>query len=65
MQSLYKAIPDTQKDLDVCVEMSEENADKVLMVMEEFGFKSLQLKKEDFLNKNPVTQLGHEPVGMI
>jgi hypothetical protein len=54
--------PRYTKDMDVCVEMSEENADKVLMVMEKFGFKSLQLKKEDFLKKDFVTQLGHEPV---
>ena len=42
--------------------MNEENANKLLIAIEDFGFKSLQLKKEDFLNKDFVTQLGHEPV---
>ena len=42
--------------------MSEENANRVLFVIEDFGFKSLHLKKEDFLNKDFVTQLGHEPL---
>lgn len=54
--------PRYTKDMDVCIEMSEENANKVLMVIEEFGFESLKLSKDDFLNKDFVTQLGHEPV---
>jgi len=34
----------------------------MLNVIEEFGFASLGLKKEDFLNDNYVTQLGYPPL---
>ncbi len=54
--------PRGTKDLDICIEASAENADKMLKVLSEFGMASLKLTKEDFLEKGFFTQLGYEPV---
>ena len=54
--------PRSTKDLDICIKLSEENAVKMVEVIIDFGFGSLNLKKEDFLKRDFITQLGHEPV---
>jgi hypothetical protein len=54
--------PRYTKDLDVCIESSEENAEKMVRAINDFGLGSLKLTKEDFLKKNFVTQLGYEPL---
>ncbi len=54
--------PRSTKDLDVLIQLSEENAEKMKNVIDDFGFASLKLKKEDFLKPDFVTQLGHEPI---
>jgi hypothetical protein len=54
--------PRSTKDLDICIRVSNENAEKMVEVINEFGLASLQLIKEDFLKKDFITQLGHEPV---
>jgi len=54
--------PRTTKDFDICIKISEENAMKMVDVINDFGFASLKLKMEDFLKKDFITQLGHEPV---
>jgi predicted nucleotidyltransferase len=35
---------------------------KMVRVIKDFGFASLKLTKEDFLKRDFITQLGHEPV---
>lgn len=54
--------PRSTKDLDILIQMSEENAAKMKIVIDDFGFASLKLIKEDFLRPDFVTQLGHEPI---
>ncbi len=54
--------PRYTKDLDVCIELSDENANKAVAVLDEFGLKSLGLTKEDFLKKDFIIQLGNEPL---
>ncbi len=54
--------PRSTKDLDICIELSEQNAEKMVDVIADFGFASLELVKEDFLKANLIIQLGHEPV---
>jgi predicted nucleotidyltransferase len=54
--------PRYTKDIDIAVEVTEENATKTALVIQDFGFASLGLTKEDFLRKNFVTQLKHEPL---
>jgi hypothetical protein len=46
--------------LDVWIKNSEENNEKILKVLDEFGFGSIGLKKEDFL-EDTIIQLGYEP----
>jgi hypothetical protein len=53
--------PRSTKDLDILIELSDENAGKVKRVVDEFGFASMKLTKDDFLKKDFVTQLGFEP----
>jgi hypothetical protein len=57
--------PRSTKDFDVCIKISDENASKMVEVINEFGFASLKLKKEDFLKKDFITQLGHEPIRIV
>jgi hypothetical protein len=57
--------PRSTKDFDVCIKISEENASKMLQVIKDFGFASLKLAKGDFLKRDFITQLGHEPVRII
>ena len=54
--------PRFTKDIDVCIEMSELNASKMFEVIKDFGFGSLKLKREDFLKKDLITQLGFPPL---
>ncbi len=54
--------PRSTKDIDVCVEMSDENASNMITVLNDFGFGSLNLGKQDFLKKNFITQLGFPPL---
>lgn len=49
-------------DLDIWIKPSDENANKMILVLKEFGFGSLGLTKEDFLKENYVTQLGYPPL---
>lgn len=54
--------PRSTKDLDICIEVSDKNADKMIEVIKEFGFSSMQLTKDDFLKPNFITQFGYEPL---
>jgi predicted nucleotidyltransferase len=54
--------PRSTKDFDICVKISDENAEKMVEVIKDFGFGALKLVKEDFLKKDFITQLGYEPV---
>lgn len=54
--------PRYTKDLDICIELSKENAIKVVQVLKDFGLGSLGLTEEDFTKEKFVTQLGYEPL---
>ncbi|MGN6493035.1 MAG: hypothetical protein ACTHLE_13635 [Agriterribacter sp.] len=54
--------PRSTKDMDICIERSEENATKMVRVIKDFGFDSLDISETDFLEKNFITQLGYEPL---
>jgi hypothetical protein len=53
--------PRYTKDLDIWLEASEENAEKVITALADFGFGSLDVSKEDFLHEGMVVQLGYPP----
>ena len=50
------------KDLDVAIAVAPDNAVRMMEVIHAFGFGSLGLQPQDFLQKNGVVQLGHAPV---
>ncbi len=54
-------IPRYTKDIDFLIEPSQENATKLLKVLDQFGFESLGITLADVSNPNKVVQLGVEP----
>jgi len=57
----FHGYPRYTKDLDVWIELSPENAHNVINALGEFGFGSLGLKPEDFLENDQIIQLGYPP----
>ena len=58
----FHAKPRYTKDMDIFIEPSKENGKRILKALNEFGFKELDLKEEDFIQKGIVIQLGYEPL---
>lgn len=58
----FHGSPRFTEDLDIWIEKSEENAERMMAVVKDFGFASLGLTKEDFLQKDYITQLGYPPL---
>ena len=57
---VYHGYVRSTNDIDVWIDISEDNIRNLLKALEEFGFSSLKLKKEDF-SPNQITQLGYPP----
>ncbi|MGA7931953.1 MAG: hypothetical protein WCA35_00085 [Kovacikia sp.] len=53
--------PRYTKDIDIWIEMSPENATRMLQALEQFGFASLDLQLQDFMTPDQVIQLGYPP----
>jgi len=53
--------PRYTKDLDVWIERGPENAAKLMQALVQFGFGSLELTVEDFLEPEQIIQLGYPP----
>ncbi|MES2828086.1 MAG: nucleotidyltransferase [Bacteroidota bacterium] len=49
-------------DLDIWINVSEENANRMLQVICDFGLKSLGFQKEDFLTEGLISQIGYPPL---
>lgn len=58
----FHARPRYTKDIDVLIEASSENAQKLLKALDDFGFGSLELTEDDFVKEGTIIQLGYEPV---
>ena len=58
----FHAWPRYTKDIDMLVEASADNATKILNVLDEFGFGSLNVTVEDLTTEGNIIQLGYEPV---
>ena len=54
--------PKFTNDIDIWINKSEENAHKMLAVLKDFGFGSLEINLADFTTKDRVIQLGHAPL---
>ncbi len=53
--------PRFTKDIDIWICPDNNNAESLITVLQEFGFSSLNVKKEDFLFPGYIIQLGHPP----
>ena len=53
--------PRYTKDIDIWIEISEENAQKLVTALTQFGFESLGLTSQDFQTPNQIIQLGYPP----
>ena len=53
--------PRYTKDLDIWVEVSSENASRMITALNQFGFSSLEINEQDILTKDQVIQLGNPP----
>ena len=49
-------------DLDIFIAISEDNAQKIIKVFDEFGFSDLGLSSKDFLDEAIVVEIGREPL---
>lgn len=59
--ALY-AKPRNTGDIDIFINRTENNANLVLSVLNEFGFESIGITQEDLLNEGRMIQLGVSPV---
>jgi hypothetical protein len=50
------------RDIDILISNEEKNAKKVSAVLQEFGFGSLGITKEDLMNDDLILQLGYPPL---
>jgi len=58
----FHARPRYTKDMDLVVEPSLQNGQRIVTALQAFGFGSVKLKPEDFARSGRVVQLGYEPV---
>ncbi|MCU7246171.1 MULTISPECIES: hypothetical protein [unclassified Microcystis] len=55
------AIIKYNKDINIWIEISQENAQKLVTALSQFGFESLGLTSDDFQTPNQIIQLGYPP----
>jgi len=53
--------PRYTKDVDILIRMEPENAKRMVLVLRDFGFGSLDITEDDFLTPGHIIQLGFEP----
>jgi hypothetical protein len=53
--------PRFTKDINIWIDRSSTNAELIVKALEQFGFASLELKKNDFLVEDQIIQLGYPP----
>src|ERR1035437_685998 len=58
----FHGYPRYTGDLDIWLNPTQANAEKVVLAVNEFGFSSYGLTKEDFTKENNVVQLGYPPL---
>lgn len=49
-------------DLDIWLNPTRENAERILVCLNEFGFASYGLRHEDFMKEGNIVQLGYPPL---
>jgi hypothetical protein len=57
----FHGYPRYTKDIDIWLWLNPENANNVVKTLDDFGFKSLGLTIDDFLESDTIIQLGYPP----
>jgi hypothetical protein len=57
----YHGYPRYTKDIDIWIWINSDNAEKVIKTLTDFGFASLGLQANDFLEAETIIQLGYAP----
>ena len=58
---IFEGYSRTTGDMDVFVERTEENAEKIIDVLKDFWGSTIGFEKEDFLKENNVIMMGRPP----
>lgn len=58
----FYAKPRYTKDIDILIEPSIKNAEKIKRALDEFGFGKIDLSKDDLISEGNIIQLGYEPL---
>jgi hypothetical protein len=57
----FHGFPRNTGDIDFFVSINEENAEKLVRVLDDFGFGGIGIEREDFLKPFFVVEIGREP----
>lgn len=57
----FHGYPRYTKDIDFWIWLTQDNIQKLIKAIGDFGFGSLGLTKEDFMSPENIVQLGYEP----
>lgn len=57
----FHGYPRYTKDIDIWIERNEANAARMVEALEDFGFGSLGLQADDFVEADQIIQLGYPP----
>lgn len=57
----FHGYPRYTKDLDIWIQVSTDNAARMIKALADFGFASLGLTQNDFMEQDRIIQLGHPP----
>jgi hypothetical protein len=58
----FYARPRYTKDIDILIDSSPENAERIIRALAEFGFEDLDLSEDDLCQEGNIIQLGYEPL---
>ncbi len=58
----YYGYPRATGDIDIWVEKTEKNADKILKVLKKFGFKVSQINKQLLVREKQILRMGNPPL---
>jgi len=58
----FHSRPRYTKDMDILIDPTTDNAKRLLIALDEFGFGTLNLTVKDFSTPGNIIQLGYEPV---
>ena len=58
----YHGYPRTTADMGIWIAIQEENAEKVVTVLKEFGFDTPHLTADLFLRENQIIRIGNPPM---